>query len=122
MSTQERVFFDNNGVTVTNTRFVVPSQTYAMAGITSVQFFTDKPSWVPVFVCFAITALTMAGNNNIWVVGMPFLTGVALLFRRPVHHVVLSVSSGETRALNSKDKQHIAAVIHALNEAIIARG
>lgn len=33
----EKTFLDEGGVTVTNARFVVPAQTYAMSEITSVK-------------------------------------------------------------------------------------
>jgi hypothetical protein len=40
----ERTFLDEGGVTVTNARFVVPVQTYAMSGITSVKSLKHTPS------------------------------------------------------------------------------
>lgn len=120
---KETVLFENNGVTVTNARFIVPSQTYAMAGITSVRFFTEKPSVLWPLLCFLIGLFALGNSGNIWSVALPILAGVALLvLRKPRHHVVLSVASGESRALNSKDKMFIAAVINALNDAIVSRG
>ena len=35
---QETTFFEQGNVKVTNARFIVPSQTYAMSDITSVKF------------------------------------------------------------------------------------
>jgi hypothetical protein len=118
----EKTFFDQNGVTVTTTRFVVPAQTFAMAGITSVRFFTEKPSVVPVVVAFALALLALASGGNIWTVAAPAVVGVLLFKRKPTHHVVLAAASGESRALQSKNREFIAAVINALSQAIIARG
>lgn len=35
---EERIFLKESGVVVSNARFIVPAQTFAMAGITSVTF------------------------------------------------------------------------------------
>ena len=119
---QETTFFEQGNVKVTNARFIVPSQTYAMSGITSVKFYTEKPSLVGPVVAFLIVLVALAGGRNVWVVGIPLAIGILLLFRRATHHVVLSSSSGETRALASHDKQFISNVIAGLNQAIVARG
>ena len=34
---EETTFFNEGGLTVTNSRFVVPGQTYAMSGVTSIR-------------------------------------------------------------------------------------
>lgn len=119
---QERMFFEQGNVKVTNARFIVPSQTYAMSGITSVKFFTEKPGLLWPIVAFLIALLALAGNGNIWSVGVPLVIGILLLLRKATHHVVLSSASGETRALASKDKEFISNVINGLNEAIVSRG
>lgn len=119
---QEKTFFEQGNVKVTNARFIVPSQTYAMSGITSVKFFTEKPSLLWPIVAFLIALLALAGNGNIWSVGVPLAIGILLLLRKATHHVVLSSASGETRALASKDKEFISNVISGLNEAIVSRG
>jgi len=119
---QEKTFFEYGEVKVTNARFIVPSQTYAMSGITSVKFFTEKPSLLWPIVAFLIAILIGVGDGNIWLVGIPVIIGVVLLLRKATHHVVLSSASGETRALNSKNKEFIANVIKALNQSIVSRG
>ncbi|OJY60021.1 DUF6232 family protein [Thiobacillus sp. 0-1251] len=119
---QEKTFFEYGEVKVTNARFIVPSQTYAMSGITSVKFFTEKPSLLWPIVAFLIAILIGVGDGNIWSVGIPVIIGVVLLLRKATHHVVLSSASGETRALNSKNKEFIANVIKALNQSIVSRG
>lgn len=120
--TQERTFFEQGNVKVTNARFIVPSQTYAMSGITSVKFFTEKPSILLPIAAFLVALLAMAGRGNIWSIAAPLVVGVLLLLRKATHHVVLSSASGETRALASKDKHFISNVISGLNEAIVSRG
>lgn len=119
---EEKTFFEHGGVKVTNARFIVPSQTYAMSGITSVKFFTEKPGLALPIAAFLIALVALSNNGNIWSIGIPALVGVALLMRKATHHVVLSTSSGETRALASKDRLFIGSVIDGLNHAIVSRG
>lgn len=119
---QETTFFEQGNVKVTNARFIVPSQTYAMSGITSVKFFTEKPGLLWPIVAFVIALLALVGNGNIWSVGIPLIIGIVLVLRKATHHVVLSSASGETRALASKDKDFISNVINGLNQAIVSRG
>lgn len=120
--TQERVYLEHGAVKVTNARFMVPSQTYAMSGITSVRFFTEKPNWLWPGLFFVIAVVMLTNNGNIWSIVIPLAVGMLLLQRKPTYHVVLSSASGETRALNDKNKQLIEGVISALNQAIISRG
>jgi hypothetical protein len=40
---QEQIFFNAEGVAVTNTRFVVPGETYALSGISSVRLEREEP-------------------------------------------------------------------------------
>ena len=118
----EKIYYDGGDVKVTNARFIVSSQTYAMSGITSVKFFTETPSKTGPIVAFFIVVVALLSHANIWVIGIPLVIGILLLFRKATHHVVLSSSSGETRALNSQNKEFISSVIQGLNEAIVARG
>lgn len=120
---QEVTFYERGGVTVTNSRFIVPSQTFAMSGITSVKFSTERPGLLWPIVCFVLALIALGNHGNIWSVAIPVIAGISLLvLRKATHHVVLSSASGETRALNSKDKEFIAGVINALNKAIVSRG
>jgi hypothetical protein len=119
---QEQTYYECGSVKVTNARFIVPSQTYAIAGITSVKFYTKKPNILWPLIAFFIAIAALLNNGNIWIVGIPLVVGVLLILRKAEHHVVLSSASGETRALQSKNKEFIENVINGLNQAIIARG
>lgn len=119
---KEVILYERGDVIVTNARFIVPSQTFAMSGITSVRFSTDKPSLLWPIVCVLVALVALGYYGSGWSFGIPLFAGFLLLLRKTTHHVVLSSSSGETRALNSEDKEFIAGVIHALNRAIVSRG
>jgi hypothetical protein len=57
-------FLNEGGVTVTNARFVVPAQTYAMSGVTSVKSLKHTPSIKgPVILCI-IGLLSMGGGKD----------------------------------------------------------
>jgi hypothetical protein len=119
---QEKTYYEHGQVKVTNARFIVPSQTYAMSGITSVKFYSEKPSILWPILAFFVAVVAFAGKGNIWAVGIPLIAGVLLLLRKAKYHVVLSSASGETRALESKNKEFISSVIEGLNQAIVSRG
>jgi hypothetical protein len=120
--TQEKIYYEGGEVKVTNARFIVSSQTYAMSGITSVKFFTENPNKLGPIIAFSIAIVALLAHTNIWAIGIPLIFGSLLLLRKATHHVVLSSASGETRALNSQNKEFISSVIQSLNDAIVARG
>lgn len=118
---QEQTFLNEHGVTVTNARFVVASQTYAIAGITSVKSYYQGPNH---FVSLIILMFGVFGCLYNLFLG---LLGVGLgvfVWRteKPTFQILLSTSGGEVKALVSYDKQHIDKVVLALNDAIVARG
>lgn len=55
----ETIFFEESGVTVTSTRFIVPSQTYAMSGVTSVKLLRRNPAKKGSMVLVVLGLLTM---------------------------------------------------------------
>jgi hypothetical protein len=120
---EEKTFFDTGNVRVTNARFIVDGQTYAMNGVTSVKQAVRHPSRVGPVVCALIGLLFLITGTA--VVFGSVLLAVALLWgfkQRPVWIVVLNSSSGEAQALTSQDKDYIGGVISALNESIVHRG
>jgi len=144
----EQVFFDRDGVKVTLTRFIVDDETYTMQGITSVRHGVEKPSKVEPIGMIVIGAILIFSAP--FVIDLHFsypssssaflallqvgfamlLIGVVLVGAgtwwlqrlREIHTVVLHSSSGESRAVVSKDGEAIAHIVRALNEAVIARG
>jgi len=121
--TEEKTFFQYEDVTVTNSRFMVGSQTFAMSNITSVKASQQNPKRLWPIALIVVGVLALAAGANIWVVGLLGGSGVAWLFMQyTVYHVMLTTAGGETSALSSKQREYIEKVVHALNEAIVARG
>ena len=118
---EEKNFLDENGVVVTNTRFIVSSQTYAMSGITSVKNSYQPPSRFFPVVLLLVGLLCLVGAPAVGVI----LIVVAVLWligQKTDYHVLLTTASGEAKALSSNNKEFIAKVVQALNDAIVARG
>ena len=121
---EEKIFFDGNGVSVSNARFIVHGQTYAMNGVTSVKQAVRYPSRLgPVVLgLIGLIALINGGSGIIWGVVLLAATVFWWIKQKPKWIVVLNSSSGETQALTSEDRSYINGVIEALNQSIIHRG
>ena len=122
---EEQTFLSERGVTITNTRLIVPGETYAMSGVTSVTTLKHKPSrWGPgVLIGLGVMALFGASASAITTAVVFLAMGVGWwLLQKPTYSVVLKTASGETEALSSKDEAFIARVVNAVNESIVSRG
>lgn len=119
----ESALFQEGNVTVTNARFMVGSQTYAIRNITSVEKRTKK---APKLFCIVVGAILAAiggyGNQGIGNVSM-FVIGIILLIAgvlmKHKYFVVLHTSASQMQALESKNQGYINKVINALNSAIL---
>jgi len=123
----ETIFMQEDEVKVTNTRFVVRSQTYTLNGITSVKQDAEPASRGFAIVCGVIGVLApFVWHISILTIVMAVcFIGVALTLwktNKDKYYVVLCSASGESLALTSTDSDFIYRVIDALNDAIAARG
>lgn len=118
---EEKSIFNEGGVTVTSARFIVPSQTYAVAGITSVKNYEERPKRSYPIGCGIVGLLFLA-----WVpvLGIALIVLAAIWWngQKTKYEVLLTTAGGEVKALSSQNGQFISKVIQALNEAIVARG
>ena len=121
----EQVFFEQGNVKVTNARFVVNSQTYAMNGVTSVKSNVVPPSRTGAMIAIGLGLLMLlAAEGASKIIGLALVAGGAwfLSQQKATHSVYLSSASGEVQALSETDEGFIKNVIQALNEALIHRG
>jgi hypothetical protein len=119
---EEKTFFQYEDVTVTNARFMVAKQTFAMSNITSVQASQKDPSRLGPIILLVIAGFCLMGG--VWV-GVLLLGGAGILWwvaEKPTYHVMLTTAGGESSALSSKQREYIEKVVQALNDAIVARG
>jgi hypothetical protein len=120
----EKIFFDHRSVKVTNARFIVGTQTYAMNGVTSVKSSVTPPERGFLIIVTIVGLLMLAGPTEMKVIGL-LVAGFCIFImtkQKSTYSVFLSISSGEVQALADPDEDFIGGVIRALNEALIHRG
>lgn len=121
----EEIFYESGNVKVTNARFVVGSQTYAMNGVTSVKSLVvpaNKGLAIILIVVGLLILVGASGGGKVFGLLIAALGGYMIYKAKATHAVMLHSSSGETQALSSTDQVYIQSVIQALNEALIHRG
>jgi hypothetical protein len=123
----ENVFFEHQRVRVTNTRFIVGSQTYAMAGVTSVRAHCEPPNrTLPLGLVIVGALMVIYSGAGAKLLGLGLIAlGIWIWTKqRPINTVLLCTSAGEVRALSDADDRDVdvPAVVTALNDAIIHRG
>jgi hypothetical protein len=132
---EERVFFDDDGTYVSNTKIVIGGTTYATANITSVSKNSTPPSTGCAVALVVLGAtgvlaglLLMTDNFSNGIAPLLIslvIAGLGVLWNRSLkadYHVVLRSASGETRGLTSKDQARVDRVVSAIGDAITSRG
>lgn len=119
---KEVSYYSQGSVHVTNARFVVGSQTYAMRNVTSVKGITIWPGRIgPIVFALVGIALFFMLNPVAILLGLCLLVSCSLLlfYRKPTHAVVLATAGGEIKAYESSRAAEISQILDALNEAIV---
>lgn len=126
-SPSETTYYTNGRVTVTNARFVVDAETYAISGITSVKLGVKRPNrtW-PLLLILAMFLIMTRGQNlaHLSIVHWLMVLAPGLIWlacQRTYYTVTLASASGENRALTSKIQPFVREVVDAINQAIIQR-
>lgn len=123
MSENEKIYYENGGVTVTKSRFIVHGQTYTMNGVTSVRDIVDQPWKGQAFLGFLGLVLLLSGDGGAILFGLLLIAGAIFWFIKAKKYLIfLSSASGEVQALSNSDSGFIKNVVSALNQAIVDRG
>ena len=123
MAEEEKIYFDEGNVKVTRARFIVPGQTHAMSGVTSVRASKNQPVKGPAIMGGVGVLLLFGGEIGVMAFGALLIVGAVLWYLKGAEYiVVLSSASGEAEALSSKNADWIDRIINALNDAIVDRG
>ena len=118
---EEKTFFQYEGVQVTNARFVVDGQTFAMNNVTSVKPLEKKPNRLgPVIL--VVLGLLPAINGEYGGLLVSLIGAVWFALQKTVYHVMLHTAGGETSALKTYQREYLDKVVAALNNAIVHRG
>ncbi len=131
----EKIFLASGHVKVTNTRFVVGDQTYAMSSVNSVKITkTDVnspltiPGWaVGIGVIWLLVHISSQPTDLFgYLLPLLLLTGgIGWIWNTKNNYeyrLVLTTSSGETPVLVSPTAEDIVPIEKALTDAIIYRG
>jgi hypothetical protein len=124
-STQaEKIFYQDNNVVVTQSRFVSSGKTHAMRNISSVSNCRIVKSKSPAIVLCLIGIIAMFIGGKGIIFGVIFLgLGIAIFATtKDDFSVRINSNSGETNGLISKDQNYVQKIVEAVNEAIIHRG
>jgi Family of unknown function (DUF6232) len=122
---EERVFFENGNVKVTNARFVVGNHTHSINGITSVSSYVTQPSKMGLIVGILVgLGMILSGPWSVKLIGLGIaaLCGFLLKNQKATHTVVLQSASGKVEAHSGTDAPQITGIVAALNDAIVHRG
>ncbi|MFT3918151.1 DUF6232 family protein [Cloacibacterium sp.] len=119
----ETTFYQDATVTVTQSRFVTHSKTYAMRNISSVHIFEIVKSKVIPIILIILGLPMLLSKEAIFYGIVTILIGVLwLIFNKNEYAVRISTNAGEANSIVSKNKAYIQKIVNALNEAIIHRG
>jgi hypothetical protein len=121
---EEKVYFQQGEITVTNARFIVNAQTFAMRTITSISEEQEDPSrvWPVIFILAGVSVFiaNLMPFNLGAILGLGiFVFGIWRAVRsKPTFLVVLTAAHGEVTAYRSKNREIVSQIIQALRKAI----
>ncbi len=118
---EEKVFFENRGVKVTNSRFITFGKTHSLSGITAVssQYISPSRKWPIILGVIGLALFAWKWFLALIIIALAVFWWIS---QKTIYQVVLSSASGESDALSDKDQGFILNVVDALNEAIVHRG
>ncbi|KMQ64065.1 hypothetical protein ACM40_04715 [Chryseobacterium sp. BLS98] len=119
----ETKFYQDGFVTVTQSRFVTQSKTYAMRNISSVHVFEIIKSKTKAVLMIIFGLLFLFSKDIFWVGFIIIALGIWWLISIKNEYAVrISTNAGEANSIVSKNKDYIQKIVNALNDAIIHRG
>jgi len=123
----EKVLFKQGDITVTTSRFVVESQTFAIRNITSVRAekLESGESQGGMWMLFGIGASIAAFAIGTALLGLGAVAAIvygaySAWNQKSLYAVVLTTSGGEVKAYSSEDEGQIKGIVKGLNDAIVA--
>jgi hypothetical protein len=126
---EEKTFYTDEHVTVTNSRLIALGETFAMSGVTSVKMEEEKPSRRNPILAMILgggiaVASLFAGEMGGLLFGLLFAGAGYWLLRRqkPKYHITLRTAAGDSKAYHSTNKGEVSKIVAAINDAIVHRG
>lgn len=120
---QEKVFYQDANVLVTNTRLVINGKTYAIRNISSVAIQMAAQKFIIESILFFIGFAEVIFRST-RIIGILFIVGsiVIAVMRKSIYCVRINSNAGEIDELISKDKEYIQKIVNAIQESIVYRG
>lgn len=119
----ETTFYQDSLVTVTQSRYITQSKTYAMRNISSVHVFEIVKSKVTPILMILFGIPFLFSGSVFWIGLILIGLGILIVFNIKNEYTVrISTNSGEADSTISKDKEYIQKIVNALNDAMIHRG
>jgi len=119
----ELTFYQDVNVTVTQSRFVTNSKTYAMRNISSVHIFEIiKSKTLPVVMIIFGSMMLFSDASRVFGFILLAIGILILVSTKNEFSVRISTNSGEINSIVSKDRSYIQNIVNALNDAIVFRG
>lgn len=119
----ETTFYQDSSVTVTQSRYITQSKTYAMRNISSVHIFEIEKSKAPPILFILLGIPFLFSGEIFWIGLILIILGLLIFFTiKNEYSVRISTNAGEANSIISKNKEYIKKIVNALNDAIIHRG
>ena len=125
----ERVHFDQAGITVSTSRFMVQGETQTMRDVISARKAVVEPSrfgpgLTVLMGLFALGIGSMHPGADMGTFLGSLMVGVGIVWlqsKKPTYDVRLASAHGERTAYSSRDRAIVERIVRAINEAIARR-
>lgn len=121
---EESIYFSYEGISVSNTRFIVNGQPILIKSVTTVESKTLKPKLTFARVCLFGGLALLFGNDNLPYIGFFSIVYGAMLWllATPKYAVVIHTVAGDIQAFIGENILDVEKVLTAFNVAIALRG
>ena len=122
---QEKIFFQDTDVTVTQSRFISGGTTYAMRNISSVFLYKfPKNLSKPKFLIAVGIILLIISNDIYKLIGVAVIVLGILWFKsiKDKYAVRISTNAGQLNSIISEDSMYLQKIVDAVNDAMVHRG
>lgn len=117
----ELVFYNSNGVKVTDSRFISGSKTYAMRNLSSVSVGVVNANRTGPGLLFAFGILLLLFDGTMVVGAIAAILGlIFLISAKDKYTVKISSNSGEVNGYESTDKGTVEDMVESVNDAIVS--
>ncbi|MGP1718199.1 MAG: DUF6232 family protein [Methylophilus sp.] len=121
---EESIYFSYQGISVSNTRFIVNGKAIAIKNVTTVESKTLKPPLNFARVCLFGGLALLFGNGNLPYIGLFSMVygGMLWFLATPKYAVVIHTLAGDIQAFIGENILDVESVLTAFNVAIALRG